>query len=68
MMRADRYLRLGLGSGLRPPEEAAKYPLTTEQRQYMAGLIKRNIDGDPVAVPRVFSKLRRTSVPRILGL
>ena len=50
LMRADRYLRLGLGSGLRPPEEAAKYPLTTEQRQYMAGLSKRNIDGDPVAV------------------
>jgi hypothetical protein len=49
-MRADRYLRLGLEPGLRPPEEAASYPLTAEQRRYLEGLSHRQIDGDPETV------------------
>ncbi len=50
LMRADRHLRLGLGPGLLPPEEAASYPLTEEQRRYLEGLSHRQIDGDPEAV------------------
>ena len=50
LMRADRFLQLGLGPGLRPPEEAAAYPLTEEQRRYLEGLSHRHIEGDPEAV------------------
>lgn len=52
LMRADRFLRLGLGPGLRSPEEAAAFPLTPEQRLYVQGLSHRQIDGDPATVRR----------------
>jgi luciferase family oxidoreductase group 1 len=50
LMRADRYLGLGIGPGLQPPEEASEYPLTTDQRRYLAGMGQRAIDGDPATV------------------
>jgi luciferase family oxidoreductase group 1 len=50
LMRADRYLGLGIGPGIQPPEEAAEYPLTAEQRRHLAGMSQRAIDGDPATV------------------
>ncbi len=49
-MKANRFLRLGLGQGVMPPEEAASYPLTDRQREYIEGLSHRRIDGDPKTV------------------
>ena len=50
LTRADRYLQLGIGAGLMPPEEASVYPLTDQQREYVAGFSNRSIDGDPEVV------------------
>ena len=50
MMRADRYLQLGVGPGMIPPEEASVFPLTEEQRAFLARFSSREIDGDPETV------------------
>ncbi len=50
LMGADRALRLGLGSGLRSPEEASKYPLTKEQVRFIEAQGHRRIEGDPETV------------------
>jgi alkanesulfonate monooxygenase SsuD/methylene tetrahydromethanopterin reductase-like flavin-dependent oxidoreductase (luciferase family) len=50
LARANRFLRLGLTGGFLPPDEAATFPLTTEQRAYVDGLTQGVVDGDPPAV------------------
>ena len=52
LMRADRFLGLGLGPGLVPAEEAAAYPLTAVQHQYMERMSQGSIDGDPETLRR----------------
>ena len=47
LTKANRVLGLGLKPGLVPPEEAAAYPLTPQQRQYVEGRSGGEIDGDP---------------------
>ncbi|MSQ12016.1 MAG: LLM class flavin-dependent oxidoreductase [Dehalococcoidia bacterium] len=52
LMVADYFLKLGLGPGMMPPEEAAAYPLTVEQRRYIERFSRGHIDGDPEKVRR----------------
>ena len=50
LMRANRYLHLGLGEGLVAPEEAASYPLNDQGRELMERIADRCTDGDPAQV------------------